>query len=59
MYAMIATRANRGGVLLAQISKSARVKRPGVTQLDRIRKLAQQAMGQFSELVNILEELAE
>lgn len=59
MYGQIATRASRGAVLLSQAQKSAKVKRPGVQQLQRIRKLTQEAMAQFTSMVDIIEELAD
>ena len=57
MYGMVATRAGRVQQKMKSIVTSAKVKRPGVTQLARIRKMTQEALGELNILVDILEEL--
>ena len=57
MYGRVATRAGRVEQKMKRVVSSAKVKRPSVTQLARIRKLTQEALGELSILVDILEEL--
>ena len=59
LYRMIATRATRGQALLKRISSSAKVKNPGVAQLEKINKVMQETLGQLTTMANIITELSE